>query len=122
MFFIYHHLEEGSFINCYADTDSMCLATTQTMDLADDATEEDKLRAIFDPIVKPSMKDSWEKQWKVFKSVWNNHSEIYFRTGSVLSTSVIPQNKNITSDGQKISVSLANSKLSSISEEDASLL
>ena len=25
---------------------------------------EQKLRAVFDPIVRPDMRESWEKQWK----------------------------------------------------------
>ena len=25
---------------------------------------EEKLRAVFDPIVRPDMKESWENQWK----------------------------------------------------------
>lgn len=66
MYFLYHHLEKGSFLNCYADTDSMCLATTKSnFPLPDDASDEDYLRAIFDPIVKPEMRESWERQWKV---------------------------------------------------------
>ena len=27
-------------------------------------TREEEYRAIFDPIVKPEMRDSWEKTWK----------------------------------------------------------
>ena len=65
MFFLYHHLEKGSFINCYADTDSMCLATTKSLSLSEKPTDEEKLRAIFDPIVRPEMRESWEAQWKV---------------------------------------------------------
>ena len=65
MYFLYHHLEKGSFINCYADTDSACLATTKSLPLSEKPTEEEKLRAIFDPIVRPEMRESWEAQWKV---------------------------------------------------------
>jgi len=66
MYFLYNHLDKGSFMNCYADTDSMCLATTKSLSITDDSTEEEKLRAIFDPIVKPEMKESWERQWKTW--------------------------------------------------------
>ena len=65
MYFLYKHLEKGSFINSYADTDSMCLGLTKSTPLEDNFNEEQKLRAIFDPIVRPEMRESWEAQWKV---------------------------------------------------------
>ena len=44
---------------------SMCLALTRT-NLADTYSDdkEKQLRALFDPIVKPSMRESWENQWR----------------------------------------------------------
>ena len=45
---------------------SCCLATTETRDIQPDMTLEQKLRAVFDPIVKPSMRDSWEKNWSTW--------------------------------------------------------
>ena len=66
MYFLYHHLNKGSFINCYADTDSVCLATTKSLSITKDSTEEEKFRAIFDPIVKPEMRGSWERKWKTW--------------------------------------------------------
>ena len=64
MFFIFHHLEPGSFRSVYADTDSICLALTKTLPEQPDCSEEQKYRNLFDPIVRPDMKESWEAQWK----------------------------------------------------------
>ena len=67
MTFLYRHLEEGSFKTAYADTDSMCLGLTKT-DLQGtySTNKEEQLRALFDPIVRPEMKESWEKLWKTW--------------------------------------------------------
>ena len=62
MFYLFQHLEPGSFRCVYADTDSMCLATTKTRVVAND-TEVEKYRAIFEPIVRPEMRQSWESTW-----------------------------------------------------------
>ena len=64
MFFLYDHLIPGTFVNCYADTDSMALATTRTRPMTEGMTPEEELRAVFDPIVKPEMRESWEANWK----------------------------------------------------------
>ena len=53
---------EGAFKTCYADTDSMALALTRSGPENEDG--EQNLRSLFDPIVKPSMKTSWEATWK----------------------------------------------------------
>lgn len=63
MFYLYHHFEPGSFRSVYADTDSICLALTRTRDVTND-TEEEKYRSLFDPIIRPEMKQSWENTWK----------------------------------------------------------
>ena len=63
MFFMFNHLEPGSFRTVYADTDSMCLALTKSRPVQNDS-EEEKYRALFDPIVKPEMRESWEANWK----------------------------------------------------------
>ena len=34
--------------------------------------KETQLRAIFDPIVKPSMKESWENEWKQWFTTTNS--------------------------------------------------
>ena len=62
MFWLEDHLEEGSFKSCYADTDSMALALTRSGPEMEDP--EASLRALFDPLVKPSKKASWEESWK----------------------------------------------------------
>ena len=64
MWFLYDHLEPGSFRNCYADTDSMAIATTRTAEIRIEMSTEQKYRAVFDPIVRPEMRESWEAQWK----------------------------------------------------------
>ena len=64
MFFLYTHLKEGSFRPGYADTDSMCLGLTRTRPIPSDADPEEYYRCLFDDLVKPSMRESWEKQWK----------------------------------------------------------
>ena len=62
MYWLEEHLEEGAFKTCYADTDSMALALTKSGPENEDS--EHNLRSLFDPIVKPSMKQSWEATWK----------------------------------------------------------
>ena len=62
--FLFDHLKEGSFRTAYADTDSMCLGLTKTRPLRPNMTREEEYRAIFDPIVKDEMRESWEKTWK----------------------------------------------------------
>ena len=64
MEFIKNHLKSGSYRTTYCDTDSMCLATTQTLTVSPDADLETQYRAFFDPIVRPEMRDSWEANWK----------------------------------------------------------
>ena len=64
MWYLFDHLEKGSFKTCYADTDSMAIATTRTAEFSDDMTTEQKYRAVFDPIVRPEMRESWEATWK----------------------------------------------------------
>ena len=64
MYFLFDHLLPGTFVNCYADTDSMALATTRTRQMTEGMTPEEELRAVFDPIVKPEMRESWETNWK----------------------------------------------------------
>ena len=64
MYYIYNHLQPGSFRTCYADTDSMCLALTKTNHAEMNGNIESFYRGLFDPIVKPSMRESWERTWK----------------------------------------------------------
>ena len=64
MWYLFEHLEPGSFITCYADTDSMAIATTKTAELTENMTTEERYRAVFDPIVRPDKRASWEQTWK----------------------------------------------------------
>ena len=63
MFDLFKHMEPGSFRCVYSDTDSMCLALTKSRTVNNDS-EEEKYRALFDPIVKKEMRGSWEAMWK----------------------------------------------------------
>ena len=63
MEFLYTHLQPGSFRPAYADTDSMCLGLSRTRKPLDDSTEA-YYRSLFDPIVRPDMRQSWERQWR----------------------------------------------------------
>ena len=63
MYFMFKHLEPGSFRTVYADTDSMCLALTKSRNVQNDS-EEEIYRALFDPLVRPEMRQSWEASWK----------------------------------------------------------
>ena len=64
MWFLFDHLEPGSFRTCYADTDSMAIATTRTAQFTENMTTEERYRAVFDPIIRPEMRTSWEQNWK----------------------------------------------------------
>ena len=68
------HLKDGSFKTCYADTDSMALALTRSGPQMDDP--EENLRALFNPIVKPSKKASWDATWKSWFVTTNEISDI----------------------------------------------
>ena len=63
MFILFKHLKPGSFRCVYADTDSMCVGLTETRAVTND-TEEEKYRALFEPIIRPEMRQSWESIWK----------------------------------------------------------
>ena len=59
MFFLHTHLKPNSFRNIYTDTDSITIATTRSL-IPTNTTLVEQYRCIFDPIVKPEMKSSWE--------------------------------------------------------------
>lgn len=63
MEFLYTHLQPGSFRPAYADTDSMCIGFTRTAIPKDDSLEA-YYRSIYDPLVRPEKRESWEAQWK----------------------------------------------------------
>ena len=64
MYFLLDHLRDGSFRQSYCDTDSMCLGLSRSDDYAADCDPETYYRAIFDNLVKPEMRESWEENWK----------------------------------------------------------
>ena len=65
MFFLKDHLVPGTFTTAYCDTDSMAIATCRTdMERLKSQTAEEQLRAVFDPIVRPEMRNNWEAEWK----------------------------------------------------------
>ena len=64
MHFIFTYLEPGAIVPYYCDTDSIFLGVTKCRERTDGMTTEEKLRSIFDPIVKSDMKLSWEEKWK----------------------------------------------------------
>ena len=77
MMFLYEHLESGSFRNIYCDTDSMCLALSKSNPDYENNMES-YIRSIFDLIVKPEMKSSWEENlqtWFVTSSDVRNQKQ-----------------------------------------------
>ena len=65
MFFLKDNLEPGTFTTAYCDTDSMAIATCRTdLEGLKSETAEGKLRAVFDPIVRPEMRENWENNWR----------------------------------------------------------
>ena len=64
MWFLFDHLEAGSFRTCYADTDSMAIATTRTAQFTEKMSTEERYRCVFDPIVRPEKRQSWKANWK----------------------------------------------------------
>ena len=64
MYFLSDHLEPGSFRPAYCDTDSMCLGLSKSNVIPPDCNPEVYYRAIFDPIVREDMRESWERNWK----------------------------------------------------------
>ena len=67
MWFLKNHLIPGTFTTVYCDTDSMAIATCRSdPELQSKQTSEEQLRAVFDPIVRPEMREQWETNWKRF--------------------------------------------------------
>lgn len=65
VYWIDDHLEPGSFQLTYSDTDSIGIALTDTdIKAYKNATNlKQKIDAIFLPLIKPSMKESWDKSY-----------------------------------------------------------
>lgn len=76
MYWFYEHVQPGSFRTCYADTDSMCLALTKTDHSKMGESEEMFYRGLFDPIVRPEKRESWEKSWKSWFVTTNDIHDI----------------------------------------------
>ena len=66
MYFLYDHLEPGSFRAAYADTDSMCLGLTKTGNIRPGMSRAEEYKAIFDGIVRPEMRNSWKEKFKTW--------------------------------------------------------
>ena len=64
MYYLRDHLLPGSFRPSYADTDSMCLGLSRSKPIPENASPEEFYRCLFDPLVRPEMRDSWESSWK----------------------------------------------------------
>ena len=64
MEFLKEHLEVGSYQTCYTDTDSLCLGLTRTLYFEKDESEDDKIRKMFLPIVKPEKMKSFLSIYK----------------------------------------------------------
>ena len=63
MEFLRECLLPGTITPCYADTDSMAIATCCTAPLNNDMTPRDELVAVFDPILRPEKRDYWYANW-----------------------------------------------------------
>ena len=63
MFFLKDNLVPGTFTPCYADTDSMAVATCRTGELRAGMSPEEELRAVFDPILRPERRQHWYDNW-----------------------------------------------------------
>lgn len=66
VYFLFDHLVEGSYRLCYADTDSIAIATTLTTRSSVKPTRFEEMQSIFLPMVKPDKLSSWKSQWKAW--------------------------------------------------------
>ena len=66
VYFLHSHLEPGTFLLTYSDTDSIGCAFTDT-DLDRFNKAEGNLKeiigSIFDPLIRPEMKQSWQEKY-----------------------------------------------------------
>ena len=65
VYYLYEHLEPGSFILTYSDTDSIgiCLTDTDIFRLNQSDELKNKIGAIFDPLIRPEKKESWKNTY-----------------------------------------------------------
>ena len=64
MHYLYDHLKKGSFRLSYCDTDSITIGFSETLPIQSDMSIEEYHRAVFDPIIRPDMRSSWEDTWR----------------------------------------------------------
>ena len=62
--FLQLYLIEGAFKLCYCDTDSLCIATTKTVELSGKETLREKMEKIFLPIVKENRRQEFLAKWE----------------------------------------------------------
>lgn len=60
--FLHDHLEPGSFVLCYADTDSIAIATTET-GVRVNGTRMERMIAIFLPMVRKEKREGFLELW-----------------------------------------------------------
>ena len=77
IYFLHSHLEHGSFRTVYCDTDSITLATTKG-GCVDGMDLPEKYEHIFGPIIKPSMRQSWDKNMSSWFVLSNAISDTLF--------------------------------------------
>ena len=65
MEYLRRHLKPGCFRPAYCDTDSMAIGIAGAASSSEGMTLEDKYRVVFDPVIRPEMKESWEATFKV---------------------------------------------------------
>ena len=65
VYFLQSHLEPGTFLLTYSDTDSIGIAFSDTdLDRFNKADNlEETIGSIFDPLVRPDMKKSWQEKY-----------------------------------------------------------
>ena len=92
MFYLRDHLLPGSFRPSYADTDSMCLGLSRSRPIPENATPKEFYRCLFDPLVRPEKRESWESTWGDW-FVTTNEVEDQRKPGKLKSKIHISSNK-----------------------------
>ena len=64
VYFLEKYLNEGSYRFLYADTDSIGIGTSKTKKIDENDTLLEKMKKIFIPIVKPSLKEEFLSKWQ----------------------------------------------------------
>ena len=79
MYFLKSHLVDGSFRTVYCDTDSITLQLSNSSFAENDDLEQ-FYQGLFDGIIKPDMRESWNRNWKSW-FVYARHPEIEKKPG-----------------------------------------